>query len=104
HADFGILDQSGRALVCRAHQKAAPTRCSYLGEAAASRHPRLHYPPQPRPQALQMDQVRRPNPRLGQALLPEDTTDFMRRTLDSGDYTPTPTPAHAGRSRYWEIQ
>jgi hypothetical protein len=32
-----------------------------------------------------MDQVRRPNPGIGQALLPEDTEDFMRRTLDSRD-------------------
>ena len=31
HADFGIVDQSGRALVRRAHQKAAPARRSYLG-------------------------------------------------------------------------
>src|SRR5215469_10290870 len=73
HADFGIMDQSGRALVCRAHQKAAPARRSYFGQATASRHPRLHPPPQPKPKALQMDQVRRPNTRLGQALLPKNT-------------------------------
>jgi transposase len=37
------------------------------------------------PQALQMDHVRRPNTRLGQALLPKDTEHIMHRTLDSHD-------------------
>jgi transposase len=46
---------------------------------------RLHRPAQPKPQALQMDQVRRSNIGFGEALLPEDTEDIMRRTLDSRD-------------------
>src|SRR5215510_14153952 len=78
-ADFGVLDQSGQALVCRARQKAAPPRRSYLGQATASRHPRLHRPAQPKPQALQMDQVRQ-NIGFGEALLPENPADIMRRT------------------------
>jgi hypothetical protein len=32
HADLGVMDQSGRALVRRAHQKTAPTRCPHLGQ------------------------------------------------------------------------
>jgi hypothetical protein len=32
-----------------------------------------------------MDQVRRSNIGFGQAFLPEDTEDIMRRTLDSRD-------------------
>jgi hypothetical protein len=39
-------------------------------------------PAQPKPQALQMDQVPRSNIGFGEALLPED---IMRRTLDSRD-------------------
>jgi hypothetical protein len=45
----------------QSHQKAAPARRSYLGQAPASRHPCPHRPVQPKPQALQMDQVRRSN-------------------------------------------
>ena len=45
----------------------------------------LHRPAQPKPQALQMDQVRRSNIGFGEALLPEDTEDIMQRTLDSRD-------------------
>jgi hypothetical protein len=62
-----------------------PARRSYLGQATASRHPRLHRSAQPKPKTLQMDQVSRPNTRLGQALLPKDTADIMQRTLDSRD-------------------
>ena len=85
HADIGVLDQSGRTLVRRAHPKATPPRRPYLSQAIGSRHPRLHRPPQRKPQALQMDQIRRRNPRLGQTLLPENTADIMQRTLNSHD-------------------
>jgi hypothetical protein len=66
-------------------EEAAPARRSYLGQAPASRHPCLHRPLQPKPQALQMDQVRPSNIGFGEALLPEDTEDIMQRTLDSRD-------------------
>jgi hypothetical protein len=32
-----------------------------------------------------MGQISRPNPGFGQALLPENAADIMRRTLDSRD-------------------
>jgi hypothetical protein len=42
HADIGILDQSGRTLVCRAYAKATATRRSHLNPPIGNRHPRLH--------------------------------------------------------------
>jgi hypothetical protein len=32
-----------------------------------------------------MDQICRPNPGVGETLLPESTADIMQRTLDSRD-------------------
>lgn len=47
------------------------------------RHPYLHRPAQPKPEALQMDQVRRSDFCFRQTLLPQSPVDFMWRTLDS---------------------
>jgi hypothetical protein len=85
YANFGVMDQSGRALVCRTRQKAAPSWCSYLCQATRSRYPRLHRSAQPKSQALQMDQICRPNPGFSETLLPQSAADIMRRTLDSHD-------------------
>ena len=85
HADFGIMDQPGRALVCRARQKAAPSRCSYPCQATRNRYPRLHRSPQPKSKALQMDQICRPNSGFSETLLPQSAADIMRRTLDLRD-------------------
>jgi hypothetical protein len=48
-------------------------------------HPYLYRPAQQKPEALQMDQVRRPDFGFGQTLLPQSPADFMWRTLDSRD-------------------
>jgi hypothetical protein len=79
------VDQSGRALACRARQKAAPSRCSYLCPAARSRYPRLHRSAQQKSQALQMDQICGTNSGFGKTLLPQSAADIMCRTLDSHD-------------------
>ena len=60
---------------------ADPARCSDLRQAARGRHPYLHRPAQQEPEALQMDQVRRPDFGFRQTL----PADFMWRTLDSRD-------------------
>ena len=70
HADSGVMDQSGRAMVCQAREKAAPSRCSCLCAAARSRYPRLHRSARSKSQALQMDQICRPNPGFGETLPP----------------------------------
>ena len=75
----------GRALVCLARQKGAPYRCSYLCQATRSRYPRLHRSAQRKSQALQMDQICRPNPGLSETLLSQSAADIKRRTLDSHD-------------------
>ena len=85
HAHIGLLDQSGRTLVRRAHSKAAAARRSHLRQTTRGRYPRLHRSVQQEPQALQMDQVRRRNPLFRQTLLPKSAADIMQRTLDSRD-------------------
>ena len=42
HADVGVVDQSGRALVRRADAQATAARCAPLDPPARSRHPGLH--------------------------------------------------------------
>ena len=61
------------------------TPAPHLRQAARSRHPYLHRPAQQKPEALQMDQVRRPDFGFRQTLLPQGPADFMWRTLDSRD-------------------
>jgi hypothetical protein len=85
HADFGVMGQLGRALACRARQKAAPSRCSYRRPAARSRYPRLHRSAQQKSQVLQMDQICGPNPGFGETLLPQGAANIMWRTLDLHD-------------------
>ena len=67
HADLRFLDQSGRTLVCRTDAQAAAARCAHLDQPARSRHPRLHRTTQRRPEALQVDQIRRRHPRPSNA-------------------------------------
>ncbi|CAA9549050.1 MAG: Mobile element protein, partial [uncultured Sphingosinicella sp.] len=38
HADLGIVDQPGRALVCRTHPQAAAPRRPYLHQPARAGH------------------------------------------------------------------
>jgi hypothetical protein len=83
HADFVVLDQSDRALVCRTPQKA--TRRGVHTWSALQADIRAFNRYNQKPQALQMDQDRRSNIGFGEALLPEDTEDSMQRTLDSRD-------------------
>ena len=85
HADLCLLDQSGRTLVRRTDPQAVAARRAPLDRPARSRHPRLYRQPQPTPQTLQMDQVRRRHTRRRKALLPPRRTKLMPRTLDSGD-------------------
>ena len=65
--------------------QAAAARCAHLDPPARSRHPRLHRTTQRRPEALQVDQIRRRHPRRRQTLLPPGRSKLMPRTLDSGD-------------------
>jgi transposase len=66
-------------------RKADPARCPHLRAAARSRHPYIHRPAQQKPEALQMDEIRRPDFGLCQTLLSQSSADFMWRTLDSRD-------------------
>lgn len=58
HADLGLLDQPGRALVCRAHRKTDPSRHAPLHSPTRAGHPRLPCTLQRRPQTIRMDQIR----------------------------------------------
>ena len=84
HADLRFLDQSGRTLVRRTDAQAVAARRAHLDPPARSRHPRLHRKAQRRPQALQVDQIRRRHPRRRQTLLSPCRSKPMPRTLDSG--------------------
>jgi transposase len=59
--------------------------CPHIRQAARGRHPYLHRTTQQKPEGLQMDHVRRPDPGFRQTLLPQSPADFMWRTLDSRD-------------------
>ena len=85
HADFGVLDQSGRTLVRRTDAQATAARRAHLDPPARGRHPGLHRQAQRRPEALQVDQIRRRHPRHCQTLLSPGRSKLMPRTLDSGD-------------------
>src|SRR2546422_6976609 len=63
HAHLRVLDQLGRAVVCRTHQQANPPRGSPQCPRTGGRHPRIHRRPQRTPQAFRLGQNRRPNPR-----------------------------------------
>ena len=56
-----------------------------LHPPARSRYPGLHPKAQRRPQALQVDEIRRRHPRRRQTLLSPGRSKLMPRTLDSGD-------------------
>lgn len=45
HPDLGVMDQSGRTLVCGTDPQAAPSRRPHFDNAARSRHPKLHRTP-----------------------------------------------------------
>src|SRR5271169_6580716 len=62
HPHFGLLAQSGRALLRPDHSGAHPSRRLHFGPRARSGHSRLPATPQCRPQALRLDQVRPRNP------------------------------------------
>lgn len=72
HADVSIVDQSGRTVVRRADAQAVATRRSSINGGTGSRYRRLHRRPQRETQALQVGQIRRRYPRLGQTLLSEN--------------------------------
>lgn len=54
HANLGLLDQSGRTLVCRIDAQAVATRRPPINRGARGRHHRLHCGSQRKSQALQM--------------------------------------------------
>src|ERR1043166_8443063 len=85
HTDFGIVDQSGRALVRGAYQKENSERCPHLRQKTRGRYPCLHRSAQPKSAALQMDEICRRNPGISEALLPQSSANIMQRTLDSRD-------------------
>ena len=85
HADFDVVDQSGRTLVRRTDAQATAARRAHLHPPARSRYPGLHRKAQRRPQALQEDQIGRQHPRRRRVLFPPSRTKPMPRTLDSGD-------------------
>ena len=65
-----VVAEPRRALVLRAHQQAAQTRRAPLRPGTQHRHPRLDRDLERRPQALRLDQNRRPNSRIDRPLLP----------------------------------
>ena len=81
HADLRFLDQSGRTLVRRTDAQATAARRAHLHPPARSRYPGLHRKTQRRPQALQVDEIRRRHPRRRQALLPPCRSKLSGRAL-----------------------
>src|SRR4051812_9424388 len=69
HPDQRVLAQPRRALVRRAHQRAAQARHAPLRPRPEHRHPRLDQDLERRPPPLRLDQDRRPDPRLHRPLL-----------------------------------
>ena len=59
HADQRVLAQSRRALLRRDHDQAHPARRLQQRRRVGGGDPRLSRPPQRRPQALRLDQIRR---------------------------------------------
>ncbi len=70
HADIGLLDQPGRALVRPAHRARDPPGRPPLRRRPRTRHPRLRRRDQRRAEALPPGEIRRRHPRQRQALLP----------------------------------
>ena len=79
----------GGALLLTGNTSAFRGKAGFAGfaptKAARGRHPYLHRTAQQYPEALQMDQVHRPDLGFRQTLLPQCPADFMWRTLDSRD-------------------
>jgi transposase len=69
HPDQQQLAQSRRALVRRTHHQEAAARSAHLGPRPRGRHPLLDRHLERRPQALRLDQDRRPDPRQPQSIL-----------------------------------
>jgi transposase len=65
HSHLGLLAESGRTLVRRVDAKTASPWGSSQHAPVGERHPPLHRPPQPESETLRLDQIRRPNPRIG---------------------------------------
>src|SRR3954469_3143124 len=70
HADLVELAEPRRALVRRTDIEKAPARRAPLRPRPQRRHPRLDSDLERRPQALRLDQDRRPDPRIHRHLLP----------------------------------
>ena len=65
-----LVAEPRRALVRRTDHQEAPPRRAPLSPRAQRRHPRLDRDLERRPQALRLDQDRRPDPRIHRHLLP----------------------------------
>ena len=69
HPDLKLVAEPRRALVRRTDHQEAPARRAPLDPSAQRRHPRLDRHLERQPQALRLDQDRRPDPRIHRPLL-----------------------------------
>ena len=95
HVDLGLLDRSGRTLIRRTDAQTAATGRPCLHKATRSRHPRLHRQAQPRPQTLQINQIRRRHLCCRQAFLPPCRL-YLCRKLRFQVTSPLPCRVSAG--------
>ena len=81
HANPGFPDQSGRAVVRRTGAQATAAEHPCLHKAARSGHPRLHRKAQPKPETLQVDEIRRRYPQRRQMLRSPGQSQFYYELL-----------------------
>ena len=70
HANSRIMAEPCRALLWLAHRTRLATRLTHQCPSAQNGHTRLPRCPQRRTKAVQVDQIRRPNPRIYRSLRP----------------------------------
>src|SRR5271167_4180266 len=80
HPHFGLLAQSGRALLRPDHSGAHPSRRLHFGSRARSCHSRLPGTPQCRPQAFRLDQISPRNPGKSHSCPKRAPADYFRES------------------------
>src|SRR5271163_319378 len=80
HPHFGLLAQSGRALLRPDHSGAHPSRRLHFGCRARSCHSRLPGTPQCRPQAFRLDQISPRNPGKSHSCPKRAPADYFRES------------------------
>src|SRR5271156_4220295 len=78
HAHLLVVAQPSRAMVCAVDRQTTAPRCAHIDLRAGKRHSRLDQELEQQPQAIRLDQDRRPDPRTARLI---SSPNSWRRTL-----------------------